>query len=114
MRSARNPYLQRLLLKLTRRNMERPPNVKNERIIKQKRSTPERKRKRVSMKNTDFYAFCRDSRKTEPDPHKRGVLTAVYRYMWECGVTIGGVNQYIALRASQANSDLERLAYEWL
>ncbi len=66
------------------------------------------------MRNTDFYALCRDTRRTDPDPYKRGVLEAVYHYMRECGVTKGGVNQYISHRASQAKDDLERLAYEWL
>ena len=30
------------------------------------------------MKNTDFYAYCRDHRKTETDPNKQQVLTDVY------------------------------------
>ena len=66
------------------------------------------------MRNVDFYRLCKEKRKTEPDPLKREALGELYRFMWECGVSKRGVNQYIALRASQATSDLARLAYEWL
>jgi len=33
------------------------------------------------MKNTDFYAYCREQRKTETDPNKKQVLTEVYNYL---------------------------------
>lgn len=56
------------------------------------------------MINRDFYAFCRDQRKIEPDLEKREALVDVYRYMWECGVTKGGVAHYIAARIDQISN----------
>jgi hypothetical protein len=66
------------------------------------------------MKNTDFYAFCRDQRKVETDQHKRVVLQSVYGYMRECGVTKGGVKQYIDHCSGQESDQLIVAAYSWL
>jgi hypothetical protein len=70
---------------------------------------------RISMTNKDFYAFCRANRKTEPDEHKRAVLQDVYNFMWECGVSKNGVENYIAgrIRDNLANEP-RRHAYLWL
>jgi hypothetical protein len=67
------------------------------------------------MTNKDFYAFCRDQRKTDPDEHKKAVLQDVYGLMWECGVTKSGVENYIAgrIRDNLVNEP-RRHAYLWL
>lgn len=72
------------------------------------------------MTNKDFYAYCRDQRKTEQDEHKQAVLKDVYGFMWECGTTKAGVKQYIehqvfvlgygGLAGGQPRID----AYNWL
>jgi hypothetical protein len=64
------------------------------------------------MTNKDFYAYCRDHRKTEPDVHKREALQDAYDYMRECGVTKLGVAAYI-----QHQIEIERKprdAYNWI
>jgi hypothetical protein len=66
--------------------------------------------------NDEFYAFCRDQRKAEPDPNKSQILKDVYGYMWECGITKGGVHGYIKhLKTWQYRNQPELVqACEWL
>lgn len=69
------------------------------------------------MTNKDFYAFCRDKRKTESDPQKRAVLGDMYRFMWECGTTKSGVAGLIEHRCYAANANGQQdvvEAYKWL
>jgi len=47
------------------------------------------------MKNTEFYAYCRDNRKSAESLAKRQALADVYNFMRECGVTKAGVKLYI-------------------
>lgn len=53
------------------------------------------------MTNKDFYAFCRDTRKTETDPQRREALTDLYNYMRECGVSKAGVASFVSSRVYQ-------------
>lgn len=70
------------------------------------------------MTNKDFYTFCKNQRKTEPDEHKKAVLADVYGFLWECGVTKQGVAQYInhqifvAPRRGHGQPRID--AYRWL
>jgi hypothetical protein len=64
------------------------------------------------MNNKDFYAYCRDKRKTEPDGHKRDALQDVYDYMRECGVSKLGVATYIQHQIEQEHKPRE--AYAWI
>ncbi len=79
------------------------------------------------MTNRDFYAYCRDQRKIEPDAHKRTALADVYRFMWECGVSKRGVTNLIDTRIwqiahkegqhktrSQEENRAQIAAYQWL
>lgn len=67
------------------------------------------------MKNADFYAYCREQRKTEIDPNKKAVLTEVYNFMRECDVTKDGVKMFVD-RMVYKNSDdpAKVVAYQWL
>ena len=65
------------------------------------------------MTNKDFYAYCRDHRKTEPDVHKREALQDMYDYMWECGITKAGVGDYLS-RHIEASQNEPRKAYVWI
>jgi hypothetical protein len=70
------------------------------------------------MTNKDFYKFCKNQRKTEPDEHKKAVLADVYGFLWECGTTKVGVRTYIdhqifvALHRGQGQPRID--AYRWL
>lgn len=64
------------------------------------------------MKNSDFYAFCRESRKSENDPQKRAVLHDVYNYMRECGVSKAGVTGFIDHLIRE--DPLRTVACQWL
>lgn len=66
------------------------------------------------MKNTDFYAYCRDRRKTETDPHKKAVLTDVYNFMRECGVTKSSVRQFVERLMHEPKNAAKVAAYQWL
>lgn len=67
------------------------------------------------MTNKDFYAFCREQRKVEPDVHKREALRDVYNYMRECGVTKRGVTWYIDTQIDhEQGNELRVAAYQWL
>lgn len=67
------------------------------------------------MINRDFYAFCRDQRKVEPDVHKNEVLRDVYNYMRECGVTKRGVTWYIDNLIDHEQGNKQKVAaYRWL
>jgi hypothetical protein len=66
------------------------------------------------MTNKDFYAFCRDQRRIEGNEHRRIALHALYRYMWECGVTKAGVARFIEHCIDQAQSEVQIVAYRWL
>ncbi len=79
------------------------------------------------MTNKDFYAYCRDQRKIEPDASKREALADVYDFMWECSVSKRGVSNLISTRIYQiqqkeqhyrARSEEENqaqiAAYQWL
>jgi len=67
------------------------------------------------MKNTDFYAYCREQRKTETDPNKKAALTDVYNFMRECGVTKDGVKQFVDRMIYQKKDDPDKVvAYQWL
>jgi hypothetical protein len=67
------------------------------------------------MKNTDFYAYCREQRKTETDPNKKAALTDVYGFMRECGVTKDGVKTFVDQMVYKKRDDPEKVvAYKWL
>jgi hypothetical protein len=72
------------------------------------------------MTNKDFYAFCRDQRKTETNEHKKAALQDVYGFMWECGTSKRGVWEYIKNQVWRLQSGLlpggqPRIdAYNWL
>lgn len=67
------------------------------------------------MTNKDFYTFCRDHRKTEPDPNKQQALADVYGFMRECGTTKSGVKQFVDHMIYQKSNEPARVAaYQWL
>jgi len=66
------------------------------------------------MTNKDFYAFCRDQRKTEPDPHKKAVLQEVYNFMFECSTTKSGMKQFIERLMHEPKNATKVSAYQWL
>lgn len=67
------------------------------------------------MTNKTFYAFCRDQRKVESDPHKKAALADVYGFMWECGVTRSGVTGYIERRVYELTVKQKPTeAYQWV
>jgi hypothetical protein len=67
------------------------------------------------MKNTDFYTYCRDHRKTETDPNKQQALTDVYNNLRECGVTKAGVKQFVDHMIYQKSNEPAKVAaYRWL
>lgn len=67
------------------------------------------------MKNTDFYAYCRNNRKTETDSNKQQVLTDVYNYLRECGTTKSGVKQFVDHMIYQKSDESAKVAaYQWL
>jgi hypothetical protein len=66
------------------------------------------------MKNTDFYAYCREQRKTETDPNKKQALADVYNFMFECGVTKDGVKQFVDRMIREPKNADKVEAYEWL
>lgn len=67
----------------------------------------------------DFYTYCKQAKKTEPDPIKREVVRDTYQFMWECGATVKGVLGLIESRAARAEWD-EKISpahvehYAWL
>ncbi len=67
------------------------------------------------MKNTDFYAYCRENRKTETDPNKKQALTDIYNFMRECGVTKDGVKMFVGQMVYKKRDDPDKVvAYKWL
>lgn len=65
------------------------------------------------MRNADFYAYCRDNRRSaDIDEAKRQVLKSVYDYMRECGTTKQGVAFFIETRKRE-KPELAA-AYDWL
>jgi hypothetical protein len=66
------------------------------------------------MKNTDFYAYCREQRKTETDPNKKAVLTSMYNFMRECGVTKDGVKQFVDRMIREPKNADKVESYKWL
>ena len=67
------------------------------------------------MKNTDFYAYCREQRKTETDPNKKQALTDVYNYLHECGMSKGGVRMFVDHMVYQKSKEPDKVeAYRWL
>lgn len=66
------------------------------------------------MKNTEFYAYCRDHRSTEPSLVRREALYDVYNFMRECGISKKGIKEYIERMMKKASSSYNRDAYQWL
>ncbi|HEX3643204.1 MAG TPA: hypothetical protein VHV10_18100 [Ktedonobacteraceae bacterium] len=66
------------------------------------------------MTNKAFYAFCRDQRKTEADPHKKEALSDIYKFMWECGISKQGVRDFTNRMIAEPKNALKVEAYTWL
>lgn len=67
------------------------------------------------MKNTEFYAFCRDNRSTEPSLTRREAMYDVYNFMRECGTSKAGVKQFAERMIRESGGrhyDIE--AYQWV
>jgi hypothetical protein len=63
------------------------------------------------MTNKDFYAFCRDQRKTAVDPHKKEALSDIYKFMWECAITKQGVRDFTNRMIADRKNALKVEAY---
>lgn len=67
------------------------------------------------MTNIEFYAFCRDHRKSTESLAKRQALFDVYNFMRECGTTKAGVKLYIErMIRENGGRPYDVQAFQWL
>lgn len=67
------------------------------------------------MKDREFYAYCRDQRKTEPNAHRKAALIDVYNFMRECTYSRNAVRRYLTETTEDSEGNQGRVdAYQWV